>query len=712
KWWGPENVRPILCLHGYQDNAGTWDTLIPLLPPEMSFLAIDLPGHGYSSHFPRGTPYHALDFVLTIRRIANIYGWDKISLLGHSYGSVISFIYSALYPEHVQYYIGVDSMKPLSIDPYKRLSKHAERLDQFLYLDSLDPENRPSYTYEGAVDHLHKSIKKWLSREGCEILSRRGTVKLADGSYSFSRDPRLKEFIDLGFSHSLAMAFAANIRCKILYIKANQGLEFEKPELRDEFFNAMVSTDRHPKIFKISIATLAVKVYMLRLVARTLHQHCGDVLRLQRMNTHNAATKALEREIREVQIPVPWGHIAGKWWGPENVRPLLCLHGYQDNAGTWDTLIPLLPPEMSFLAIDLPGHGYSSHFPKGIPYHASEFVLAIRQIANNYSWDKISFLCHSYGTVISIVYSALYPEHVQHLVGVDSMKPLSIDPDKMLSRQAERFNQFLQLDTLDPKSRPSYTYEGAVDLLYKSLKKWASREGCEILSKRGIVKLDDGSYTFSRDPRIKFIELGFSHALVMEFAAKLRCKILYIKANKGLLFEKPEFKEEFFNVVKNSAGYFERHFVDGLHHVHLDNPEIVAPLITEFLKNCPGDTLQMKRMPENDPNGAPSYTYEQIVDHLYKAIQHWASREACEILLKRGSVKLTDGRYAFRRDPRLKAFADVGFTHDFDMLLATKVRCNMLIILANQGFIYETPEIREKFLNIVRIQLHIMNIIE
>jgi len=37
--------RPIVCIHGWQDNAGTFDRLIPLLPREFSYLAIDLPGN-------------------------------------------------------------------------------------------------------------------------------------------------------------------------------------------------------------------------------------------------------------------------------------------------------------------------------------------------------------------------------------------------------------------------------------------------------------------------------------------------------------------------------------------------------------------------------------------------------------------------------------------------------------------------------------------
>lgn len=31
----------------------------------------------------------------------------------------------------------------------------------------------------------------------------------------------------------------------------------------------------------------------------------------------------------EIKIPVPWGHIAAKLWGPKNRRPILTIHGWQ-----------------------------------------------------------------------------------------------------------------------------------------------------------------------------------------------------------------------------------------------------------------------------------------------------------------------------------------------------------------------------------------------
>ena len=99
---------------------------------------------------------------------------------------------------------------------------------------------------------------------------------------------------------------------------------------------------------------------------------------------------------REVQVPVPWGVIAAKHWSHPHHKPgrtelwtranpcvnvletvsnWVALHGWLDNAGTWDTLAPLLlsaSPHQSLLCLDYPGHGLSSHIPPGQAYHYLE----------------------------------------------------------------------------------------------------------------------------------------------------------------------------------------------------------------------------------------------------------------------------------------------------------------------------------------------------
>lgn len=81
----------------------------------------------------------------------------------------------------------------------------------------------------------------------------------------------------------------------------------------------------------------------------------------------------------------------GKWWGPKDEQPVILLHGWQDNAGTFDNIAPLLSQDIPLLAIDLVGHGHSSHLPIGLFYYVFwDGISLLRRIVEQYEWAKVS----------------------------------------------------------------------------------------------------------------------------------------------------------------------------------------------------------------------------------------------------------------------------------------------------------------------------------
>lgn len=82
-------------MHGFQDNSSSFDPLIPLIIRDnMKIVSVDQPGHGLSSHLT-GTGYDfLLDGLGAIHRVVRHFGWSKVTLIGHSYGSILSFVYA------------------------------------------------------------------------------------------------------------------------------------------------------------------------------------------------------------------------------------------------------------------------------------------------------------------------------------------------------------------------------------------------------------------------------------------------------------------------------------------------------------------------------------------------------------------------------------------------------------------------------------------
>lgn len=71
--------------------------------------------------------------------------------------------------------------------------------------------------------------------------------------------------------------------------------------------------------------------------------------------------------------------------------------------------------------------------------------------------------------------------------------------------------------------------------------------------------------------------------LVLAYASRIKCAYLNIRAVPGMKFDQPENYQKVLDVIRQSSKKFEYHEVEGTHHVHLNEPEKIAPIIINFL---------------------------------------------------------------------------------------------------------------------------------
>lgn len=290
----------------------------------------------------------------------------------------------------------------------------------------------------------------------------------------------------------------------------------------------------------------------------------------------------------EVKIDVPWGILAGKWWGPKNVRPILTLHGWQDNAGTFDTLIPLLPKHVGYLALDLPGHGLSSRIPHGFYYSTAHVLHILNIIKDQYKWEKLSFLTHSMSSIIAFLYAGIFPQQCDLLIQLDALKSMQKSTDSIIEHFTRLGDRFTMADKRNQENTepPSYTYDQIVDRWVKGTNSSVTKEVVPYLMKRALKasSSDPNKFYFSRDGRLKFFNFAYiSHDLSCAIAKRITAPHLFLKASKSPHYEEKRFTDEAIVVLLESNPKFQWAVVDGTHHFHLTTPEVASQQISEFI---------------------------------------------------------------------------------------------------------------------------------
>jgi pimeloyl-ACP methyl ester carboxylesterase len=277
---------------------------------------------------------------------------------------------------------------------------------------------------------------------------------------------------------------------------------------------------------------------------------------------------------------------AGKKWGEPEDIPVIAIHGWRDNAGTFDTLAPLL--KFNFLSIDLPGHGFSSHIPIGLQPHWPDTIVVLRFIVKYFGYDKISLLGHSLGSSVAYSYAGLYPDQVHKFVSIECGRARIVShPKDLADTWGSTMDSLLNLEEkMQQQQPPEYTYAELVERQQKGAYMSPTIKSTNILLKRGAIQSTESpeKYVFTFDPRIRLDAFKRpSRDTLLALGSAIKCEVLNIHAKPGMSVKLEKEFDESIEAMKTSAAKVECHEVLGSHHVHLNNPERVAPLINDFM---------------------------------------------------------------------------------------------------------------------------------
>jgi pimeloyl-ACP methyl ester carboxylesterase len=224
--YGDPTKPMILALHGWLDNALSFQPVAEYLN-DYYIVAIDITGHGLSSHRSHGAHYHLIDFAYDVHELVASQGWQTFILMGHSMGGIISTIYASCFPEHVSKLISIESFGPMTKDTQ---SSPSQLRDSILSrLKAQQSEAKHPISLERTVEARAKVGD--IKLESARLLITRN-IRQQNNQLFFTTDRRLRTFSSLRMTELQAEAFVRNIQCPTLVITGSQGYESMRDTLQ------------------------------------------------------------------------------------------------------------------------------------------------------------------------------------------------------------------------------------------------------------------------------------------------------------------------------------------------------------------------------------------------------------------------------------------------------------------------------------------------
>lgn len=225
--YGPEEGLPVLALHGWLDNAASFARLAPKLEG-LRIVALDFAGHGHSEHRAAGAGYALWDYAYDVLQVAEQFGWQRFSILGHSMGAITAVLLAGAMPERIARLALIDGLVPYTGEAEQAPEKLGEALRA---RQKLTDKRKPVYAEVArAVEARMKGVGA-VSREAAELLAQRGLMPVS-GGYTWRTDSRLTLPSPLRLSWAHAQAFVHALQCPVSLVLAEQGMMSAQPAVQ------------------------------------------------------------------------------------------------------------------------------------------------------------------------------------------------------------------------------------------------------------------------------------------------------------------------------------------------------------------------------------------------------------------------------------------------------------------------------------------------
>jgi len=300
--------------------------------------------------------------------------------------------------------------------------------------------------------------------------------------------------------------------------------------------------------------------------------------------------------------------------GNKEHPPVLCLHGYLDNAASF---LPLMQeaiqttakqtiqqttqkrnPEMGLfsnrriIALEWPGHGHSDHRSVGAHYHFFDYVSDLLALFTVNNWPAIDIVAHSMGGMVASAFAAAFPEKVKSLTLIDSLG--------FICAPAEQATKQLRQGILSRTKKVNITRAFSEDTAIKARLNVCDLQEphAKLIVQRSLIQVSGNTKTTSKnkteattksteshplfswrsDPRLRTISpYRLTLTQAQQLLTDIKCPVQLVYGDKGM------------DMVTKGLSLFSYCLTDftaieiiGGHHVHMEQTEQLCNLLNNF----------------------------------------------------------------------------------------------------------------------------------
>ncbi len=249
-------------------------------------------------------------------------------------------------------------------------------------------------------------------------------------------------------------------------------------------------------------------------------------------------------------------------WGHPSAQPLVLLHGFCSYAHYWDPFAQSMRRDYHVIVPDLRGHGDSD---RAAGYSIEDGAADLEELAQKLKLENIVLVGLSMGGLISMYYTATYPNRITRLVIVD------IGPEFAPAGIAH-----IQRDLANEPE--SFNTEGEAFQHLKKVQPFHSDAFLRHQVRHALKRDEDSRLRFKYDKSLCQIDLQ-SPLWLWDYLAKIPCPTLVVRATDSDMLT-PEIAQQMVSrLPQGSLAEVAR----ATHNIVGDNPEGFAAAVRKFL---------------------------------------------------------------------------------------------------------------------------------